>query len=106
MSSEPQDAPVPREAPSPPGADLPAVVDEIDERVGVGGREAAECSREEGGDGAPSGDVVPDPADGAGGAGGDGAEVDEADQPADPTLRTDGGGQGGTDGTPMSEPTD
>ena len=101
MSSEPQDAPVPREAPSPPGADLPSVVDEIDERVGLAGREAVERSREEDGGGDPSGDVVPDPASGSGEAGG---EVDEADQPADPTLRTDGG-QGGADGMPVSEPT-
>ncbi|NAZ76750.1 hypothetical protein GTQ99_15165 [Kineococcus sp. T13] len=105
MSDGPQDAPVPREAPSPPGADLPAVVDEIDERVGLAGREAAECAREEDGGGDPSGDVVPDPASADGADGAEAADgVDEADQPADPTLRTDGG-QGGADGTPVSEPT-
>ncbi|WP_337059875.1 hypothetical protein [Kineococcus sp. G2] len=79
MSTGPDGAPVPREAPAPPGSDLPAVVDEIQERVDAEVRRVAARSREEDGTSAPSGDVVPD-----------GAEGDQ-----------DGGG-----GAPLSEPTD
>ncbi|WP_432488338.1 hypothetical protein [Kineococcus sp. SYSU DK018] len=104
MSTEPHhEAPVPREAPSPPGAELPALVDEIEERVDAEVREVAARSRREEGagdpsgdpsgnpSGNPSGDVVPD----AAGAG--------AGQAADPTLREDGGDGDGD--APVSEPT-
>ena len=102
MSSEPHDAPVPREAPSPPGDDLAAVVDDISQRVDEEVREVAARSREQDGaqdssgevSGEVSGDVVPDVARG------------DAAQPADPTLRADGGQGAGDDGLPMSEPTD
>lgn len=97
MSSEPEDAPVPRDAPPPPGAeDLSAVVDEIEERVAgeerrAAGREPGEdegAPQDDGVPATPTGDVVPSA------TGGDGAE------PADPTLRQDG------DGDPVSEPAD
>ncbi|WP_432571531.1 hypothetical protein [Kineococcus sp. SYSU DK005] len=98
MSSEPEDAPVPRDAPPPPGAeDLSAVVDGIEERVAAEERRAAgrapgedEGAAQDGEDvpATPTGDVVPSA------TGGDGAE------PADPTLREGG------DGAPVSEPSD
>ncbi|PPK97612.1 hypothetical protein CLV92_103146 [Kineococcus xinjiangensis] len=96
MSSDPlDDGPVPREAPPPPGASLPDVVDELEERVSAqvqeqvhGSADQAEAAREpEEGEG-PSQDVVPDTGDGA----------------ADPTLG--GHEQETTDGLPHAEPGD
>ncbi|NAZ88704.1 hypothetical protein [Kineococcus indalonis] len=112
MSSEPHDAPVPRDAPAPPGAeDLAAVVDEIEERVGTEERRAAgrapgedESAPQDGGGvpGTPTGDVVPAAADADAGPG---ADDGGAPEPADPTLREDGG-RGPADGAPVSEPSD
>ena len=95
MSSEPPtDGPVPREVPPPPGASLPDVVDEIEQRVAAdvqrevhGGAGEAQAARAEDRGEGPSQDVVPDTTSGA----------------ADPTLS---GEQETTDGMPHSEPSD
>ncbi|MCI2238133.1 hypothetical protein MO973_09760 [Paenibacillus sp. TRM 82003] len=70
MSTGPDGAPVPREAPAPPGSELPEAVDEIEQRVDEEVRRVAARSREEDSTSAPSGDVVPDGAE-ADGDGGD-----------------------------------
>ncbi|GAA4989532.1 hypothetical protein [Kineococcus glutinatus] len=97
MSSDaPADTPVPREVPPPPGADLPAVVDEIEERVATevqrevhGDDESARRARTPDTGQGPSQDVVPDTTTGA----------------ADPTLGADEDPDDTTDGMPRSEPT-
>ena len=113
MSSEPPaEGPVPREVPPPPGASLPDVVDEIEERVAAdvqrevhGGAEQAQAARTADQGEGPSQDVVPDSASAEAGDLGEGVEG-IADSAADPTLSGDVSVDDTTDGMPRSEPTD